>query len=127
MNRIGSENKYTAIRAGLLSALMMLIIMLPSMLMNHGVFIIRGDYVDQYIPRVIKAKEILATGGGTWDWYNYLGNAYNKFDVIFSLNGICLLLPSKFIPNGITVMHIVRVFLIACITFLYLKKIICQH
>ena len=40
------------VKAGLLAALMMLVIMLPSMLQNRGVYIIRGDYVDQYIPRL---------------------------------------------------------------------------
>ena len=61
--------------------------MLPSMLQYKGIFIIRGDYVDQYLLRIMKSKEILSTGKGTWDWFNFLGISYNKTSLFFSLIG----------------------------------------
>ena len=117
------KNKYSIINVGFLAALMMLIIMLPSMIQNHGIYIIRGDYVDQYIPRLIKAKEIIFGGAGNWDWYNFLGASYNKVSIIFSLNFLCLLFPEDLIPYAVTYMHAVRIALIAMSSFVYLSLI----
>ncbi len=103
---------------------MMLIIMLPSMIQNHGIYIIRGDYVDQYIPRLIKAKEIIFGGAGNWDWYNFLGASYNKVSIIFSLNFLCLLFPEDLIPYAVTYMHAVRIALIAMSSFVYLRYMV---
>jgi len=119
-----NNKKYNYISIGLLSALMMLLIMLPSMIMNKGIFIIRGDYVDQYLLRLIKAKEILTTGNGTWDWFNFLGIPYNKASVLLSLNAICLLFPSDLIPYAVTYLHMIRILIVAVSSFAYFKYMV---
>ncbi len=103
---------------------MMLIIMLPSMLQNHGIYIIRGDYVDQYIPRLIRSREILTSGGATWDWFNFLGSSFNKINILFSTNVVCLLFPSRLIPYAVTYMHLIRVALIAMAAYAYLRNMV---
>ncbi len=118
------KEKYNIITVGIVSALMMLIIMLPSMLQNHGIFIIRGDYVDQYIPRLIKAREIITSGKGTWDWFNYLGAPYNSISMLFSLNSVCLLFPSNLIPYAVTYMHLIRFALIAMTVYAYFSVMV---
>ena len=119
-----NKNRYSVLKVGIISAFMMLIIMLPSMIQNHGIFIIRGDYVDQYIPRLIKAKEIITSGGGSWDWFNFLGAPYNKIDVLFNLNSVCLLFPAKIIPYALTYMHMIRIAIIAMAAYCYLKYMV---
>ena len=121
-----SKDKYSIARVGVTAALMMLIIMLPSMLQNHGIYIIRGDYVDQYITRLIRAKEILSTGVGSWDWYNFLGAPYNRVDGLFSLNSVCLLFPVEIIPYAVTYMHLIRVAIIAITAYSYLRYMVNQ-
>ena len=118
------REKYNIISVGIVSALMMFIIMLPSILQNHGIFIIRGDYIDQYIPRLIKAKEILTSGKGTWDWFNYLGAPYNSISMIFSLNALCLIFPSRLIPYAVTYMHLIRFALIAMTSYAYFNVMV---
>lgn len=115
------EEKRTIFKVGALAALMILIIMLPSMIQNHGVYIIRGDYIDQYIPRLIKTRQILLSGEGTWDWYNYLGAPFNKINVLFSLNAVCLLFPQELIPYAVTYMHLLRFAVIAMAAYAYLN------
>lgn len=122
-----SKSKYNVAAITIISAIMMFFIMLPSMLQNHGIFIIRGDYVDQYIPRLIKAKEILSSGGASWDWFNFLGSSYNKIDVLFSLNSICLLFPSEIIPYAVTYIHLIRIALIAMISYLYFEYMLKEN
>ena len=112
------------LKIGVLSAFMMLIIMLPSMLQNHGIYIIRGDYVDQYIPRLIRSREILMSGGATWDWFNFLGASFNKINILFSTNAICLLFPSHLIPYAVTYLHLIRFAMIAMAAYAYLRYMV---
>ncbi len=118
------QKKYGLLKIGVLSAFMMLMIMLPSMLQNHGIYIIRGDYVDQYIPRLIRSREILTSGGATWDWFNFLGSSFNKINILFSTNAICFLFPSNLIPYAATYMHMVRVAFIAMSAYAYLRYMV---
>ncbi|MBE7028094.1 MAG: hypothetical protein E7407_03560 [Ruminococcaceae bacterium] len=118
------HKKYNYVSVGILSALMMLLIMLPSIIMNKGIFIIRGDYVDQYLLRLIKAKEILTSGSGTWDWFNFLGMPYNKASTLLSLNAICLLFPSNLIPYAVTYLHMIRILIVAVSSFAYFKYMV---
>ncbi|MBQ2696765.1 MAG: YfhO family protein [Clostridia bacterium] len=118
------KEKYGIVQVGLLSALMMLIIMLPSMLQNHGFFIIRGDYVDQYLSRILKAKEVFASGSASWDWLNFLGAPYNRINAMLSLNAVCYLFPAKLVPYAVTYMHLVRVALIAMCSFAFLRRMV---
>ncbi len=118
------SKKYGLLKIGVLSAFMMLMIMLPSMLQNHGIYVIRGDYVDQYIPRLIRSREILTSGGATWDWFNFLGSSFNKINILFSTNVICLLFPSNLIPYAVTYMHLARVALIAMAVYAYLRYMV---
>lgn len=119
-----NKSKRTTLAVGLTCALMMLIIMLPSMIKNHGIYIIRGDYVDQYLTRLYKAKEILSQGLGTWDWYNLLGAPYNGIGPILALDSLCLLLPKGLIPYGATLMHLFRFGLIGITAFSYLRYMV---
>ncbi len=118
------KSKNGLLKIGVLSAFMMLVIMLPSMIQNHGIFIIRGDYVDQYIPRLIRSREILMTGGATWDWFNFLGASFNKVNILFSTNAICLLFPSQWIPYAVTYMHLIRIAMIAMAAYAYLRYMV---
>ncbi len=118
------KEKYGFLKVAIVAAFMMFLIMLPSMIRNHGIFIIRGDYVDQYIPRLIKAKEVLSSGAGTWDWFNFLGGAYNKTDVLLSLNSVCLLFPQDLIPYAVTYTHILRIALVAISSYAYFKYMV---
>lgn len=118
------KNKNGLLKIGVLSAFMMLLIMLPSMLQNHGIYIIRGDYVDQYIPRLIRSREILMSGGASWDWFNFLGASYNKINILFSINAICLLFPSDLIPYAVTYLHLVRVALIGMSAYTYFRYMV---
>ncbi len=128
--RIGNmvkRGKYNIVTAGIVSVLMILVIMLPSIIQNHGIFIIRGDYVDQYIPRLIKAKEIITSGKGTWDWFNFLGAPYNIISMLFSLNSVCLLFPSDLIPYAVTYMHLIRFGLIAITSYAYFSVMVKEN
>lgn len=118
------NSKRTIYKVGLLAAMIALVIMLPSMLQNRGIYIIRGDYIDQYVPRLIKTKEVLLSGEGSWDWYNYLGAPFNKINVFLSLNTVCLLFPNKIIPYAVTYMHLFRFALIAMAAFAYLSYMV---
>ena len=115
------KKEYNILNVALFSALMMLIIMLPSMIMNRGIFFIRGDYVDQYLLKLIKSREVLISGKGTWDWFNFLGNSYNKLGAFLSLNSISLLFPSKMIPYVVTFLHLPRIAFVAMASFAYFK------
>ena len=118
------KEKYSYLKVAIVAAFMMFLIMLPSMIRNHGIFIIRGDYVDQYIPRLIKAKEVLSSGAGTWDWSNFLGGAYNKIDVLFTLNSVCLLFPQDLIPYAVTYMHLLRIAIVAMSSYAYFRYMV---
>ncbi len=121
---INSKSRYSLANIGIVCAVMMLVIMLPSMIQNHGIYIIRGDYVDQYIPRLIKARENLLSGSGTWDWYNFLGAQYNITNTFFTLNSVCLLFSAKLIPYVVTYMHLVRFALVGMTSFAYLRYMV---
>ncbi len=118
------KKQYGLLKIGVLSAFMMLLMMLPSMLQNHGIFVIRGDYIDQYIPRLIRSREILLSGGGSWDWFNLFGASFNKINILFSTNVLCLLFPSRWIPYAVTYMHLIRVALIAMSAYAYLRYMV---
>lgn len=119
-----NKTKKSALRVGLICALMMLIIMLPSMIKNHGIYIVRGDYIDQYIPRLYKAKEIMSQGIGTWDWYNLLGAPYSGIKALLSLNSVCLLFPKEFIPYAVTYMHLILFAITGISAFLYFRYMV---
>ncbi len=118
------KKQYGLLKIGVLSALMMLVIMLPSMLQNHGIYVIRGDYIDQYLPRLIRAREILTSGGASWDWFNFLGSSFHKVNILFSTNVVCLLFPSRLIPYAATYMHLVRIALISMAAYAYLRYMV---
>ncbi len=115
------KSRYSLANVGIVCALMMIVIMLPSMIQNHGIYIIRGDYVDQYIPRLIKARENMLSGTGTWDWFNFLGAQYNLTNTFFTLNSVCLLFSARLIPYAVTYMHLVRFALVGMASFAYLR------
>lgn len=115
--------RYGILHVGLTAAVMMLIIMLPSMIQNHGIFIIRGDYIDQYIPRMMKIKEIFDNGCGDWDWFNLYGAPFDNTDFIIT-NFICLLFPANLIPWVITYIHPFRMALIAVSAYAYLHYMV---
>jgi len=121
------NEKRAVVKVGILSALMIFLIMLPSMLQNHGVYIICGDYIDQYIPRLIKARKILFDSVGTWDWYNYLGAPINVLNSVFSLNFVCLLFPKEIIPYAVTYMHLLRFALVAMSAYAYLSYMVKEY
>ncbi len=118
------KEKNGLLKIGVLSAFMMLIIMLPSMLQNHGIYIIRGDYVDQYIPRLIRSREILTSGGATWDWFNFLGASYNKINNLLYTRVVCLLFPGHLIPYAVTYMNMILVAIIAMSAYAYLRYMV---
>ncbi len=117
------RSRYSIIKVGLVCAVVMFFVMLPSMVSNNGIYIIRGDYVDQYLPRLIKAKKLLSGGFATWDWYNFFGASYNRFGAIFTLNSVCLLFPQRLIPYVVTYIHLVRAALIGMASYAFLKSI----
>ena len=106
------------IHVGLVAAIMMLMIMLPSMLQNHGIFIIRGDYVDQYLPRLMRTKFVFDHGFGQWDWLCLFGFPHTN---ICTLDLLCFLFPVRWIPWVVTYVHLLRMALIAMCSYAYLR------
>ena len=60
----------------LISFFSMLLILLPNIISNHGLFLYAGDYYFQQIPFYTHAVNVLRKYGIGWDWYTDLGSDF---------------------------------------------------
>lgn len=56
--------------------LMMLIILIPNIIKNHGIFLYAGDYTFQQIPFYYHAADTVKNLGIGWDWFTDLGSDF---------------------------------------------------
>ncbi len=54
----------------------MLIILIPNIIQNHGLFLYAGDYYYQQIPFYKHAIDVIREYGIGWDWYTDLGSDF---------------------------------------------------
>ena len=123
------KDKYNALHAGLLAVLLGLIIMLPSMVRFNGIFVIRGDYVNQTLTRLVTAKTMLfGDAAPLWNWKNFLGTAYTgAYSILFSFNAICMLFPAKLMPYAAMLALCLRWFVIGVSSYAFLRRFVSKH
>ncbi len=69
------------LKISLFAGLIILLVMLPTMVLNHGMFLIRGDdYIQQQVAFIIECKRLISTGAPWWSHLVGLGeNAITAF------------------------------------------------
>ncbi|MHB1462590.1 MAG: YfhO family protein [Armatimonadota bacterium] len=69
------------LKVSLYAALLALLVMLPTMVLNHGMFLMRGDdFIQQQVAFIIECKRLIATGAPWWSHLTGLGgNAIAAF------------------------------------------------
>ena len=70
-SQLKAKDKY--FKAFLLAFSIMVIIMLPSIIYNKGIFLYYGDFNSQQLPFYVHAHEAVRNGNIFWDWGTDLG------------------------------------------------------
>ncbi len=104
----------------------MMLIMLPNIIENNGVYIFADDYFAQQIPFYIHASDIINHYGIGWDWYTDLGNDFIT-SYSFYLSGSIFFWMISWI-TGKAIIYVMPVMLAAktaigaCGAFAYIKR-----
>ena len=111
----------------LLAAVIALLVMLPSLLRFDGVFLIRGDYLEQYLTRMITARRMLMDGSlSMWDWTAFLGEPYNNLTSVLSLDVLCLVVPDNWFLPVTTLGNVLRFSFAAVTACAYLRRFVSE-
>ncbi len=123
------KERYNALHAGLLTVLLGLIVMLPGMIKFGGMFMIRGDYINQTITRMITAKNMLFGGSlPLWNWKNFLGTAYTgAFSVLLSFNAVSVLFPTQLMPFAAMLVQCIRWFVMGVSSYAFIRRFVKKH
>jgi len=59
-----------------LSAFIMFLVALPTLVRFNGIFLTTDDYIEQQLPFIIHCKHLLSNGIPYWDWNTHLGGDF---------------------------------------------------
>ncbi len=117
-----------ALCAFALSALCALLSLLPAILPYGGMFVTRGDYLEQQIPFILETRRVLLSGTPYWSWNTFLGASFIGSYSFYTLGSPfvwpLILLPEAAVPYGISVMAVLKHAVCALTSYLYLKKMV---
>ncbi len=121
------KNKYDQhIKAFAFSAFAALVIFLPFVIVDGGIFIYCGDYNSQQLPFYAYANEFVKTSVGQWSWETDLGtsfiNAYSYYLVGSPFFWITTLFPISFAPYLMVPMLAIKFGTIGLGAYCYLNR-----
>ena len=110
----------------LISFFSMIIILLPNMIQNHGLFLYAGDYTFQQIPFNFHVADYIKKCGTGWDWYTDLGSDL-LVSYSFYLSGspffwILSVLPGMLVVYALPVMLALKTGIGALGAFCYIRR-----
>ena len=112
----------------LINFIIALILIVPQIIINRGVFVLRNDFSSQYIPFIYLINNVIKNGMTPfWNHYIDLGNNFLEINTIFWGAGnlvdlITLLFPISFIPYLIGPIMAIKFGLIGLTSSLYFEK-----
>ena len=117
-----------ALWAFALSALAAFFSLLPAMAPYGGMFVTRGDYLEQQIPFILETRRVLLSGTPYWSWNTFLGanfiGSYSFYTIGSPFVWPLILLPEAAIPYGISVMAVLKHAVCGLSSYLYLHKMV---
>ena len=122
MNKKFSGEKKSFLWAFLIS----LLVFLPFIIYNDGVFVYMGDYNVQQIPFYKLAHEAVRSGDIFWNWNTDLGanfiGSYSFYLLFSPFFWLTLPFPTDFLPYLMGPLLILKTSLAALTSFLYIKR-----
>lgn len=118
------KNDY--IKIFLISFLAMMVILIPDIIKNGGIFAYGGDYAYQQIPFYIHSADLIKSGQIGWDWCTDLGSDFVGSYSFYLLGSIffwiAAILPGKFIVYAMPVLIALKSAMAAETSYIYIKR-----
>lgn len=115
----------SVIAAAILSSAITLFALLPTLIKYNGSLFLFGDYMSQIIPFIKESRRLLLAGNPTWSMNSFLGSDFIGTYSYYTLGDPffypLLLLPERYIPQGLTIVFILKHALATVFAFLYLR------
>ena len=105
------------------------LLFIPFIVFNNGIYIFAGDFLDQLVPIYIQAWNRLRSGTAIfWDWSNFLGANYYGSNLYYCFGSpffwLAMLVPKvEWVPFTFSYLYILKVVLCISFTYLWLYKI----
>lgn len=106
-----------AIWAGILACLAML----PTMLQYRGLFAVRGDFSQLFIPTMIEFKRMLTTGAPWWSPGLGLGTGFGGLVSGSPFYWLLMAVPKGVLPHAIGLSALLRLMAASCFSFFALR------
>ncbi|NLN75576.1 MAG: YfhO family protein [Armatimonadetes bacterium] len=106
------------------AATIALLAMLPTIVQYKGLFVVYGDFTQQFIPMRIEAKRLLMTGAPWWSHNAGLGAGAGVLLTGSPFFWISMLSPEKWLPWAMGYTVVLKLATAACFSFLALKMFV---
>lgn len=106
---------------GLWAAGIALLAMLPTMIQYKGLYVIRGDFTQLFMPVIIESKRLLSTGYPLWSHNTGLGAGAGALVSGSPFFWLQMLVPEKWLPWAIGYSVILKFAAASCFSFLALR------
>lgn len=121
----GKKQNY-ALKAFLWGAAVIALFIVPSMIMDKGIYMYFGDYNQEVIPFYQLMSESIRTGDTGWSWYTDLGSnfvgAYSVVNLGSPFFLFMVLFPSSWIPYLLGPLTILEFGISSLGAYIYLKR-----
>lgn len=122
----GKKRERFALKAFLWGAVIAAVFVIPSMILEKGMFLYYGDYNFQVIPFYQLMVEAIHKGEWGWNWYTDLGSSFVGSYSFYNLGSpffwVLLLFPSKAVPYVMGPLTIVKFGISSLSAYLFLKR-----
>ncbi len=120
------HNERLALKAFLWGAAIAAVFVIPSMIVEKGMFLYYGDYNFQIIPFYQLMVDAIHKGEWGWNWYTDLGSSFIGSYSFYNLGSpffwVLVLFPAKAVPYVMGPLTIAKFGLSSLTAYLYLKR-----
>ena len=110
----------------ILSIILGSIIVVPNIIVGHGIYSLSADLNEQQIPFNMIINESLKNGSFLWTWFNDLGSnfigTFSFYNLFSPFNIIGYLFPSTWFPYLIGPLFILKYGIAGLTSYLFLKR-----
>lgn len=103
-----------------------LLIILPILINDHGIFAVNGDYIHQVIPFTYHIRDSIYSGNLCWDWSNGLGgqflSSYAYYNLFSPFSLIYLIIPRSWIVYAIPYVTALKYGTGCMLAFFYVRR-----
>lgn len=123
--RDSAQLKHPLLKCMLVTLVVGLLALSPSLIKYHGQFIFYGDFITQYMPFIRETRRMLLSGSLNWSWNSFLGDHFfSSYSYYTSTNPfamIAALFPDQLILYAATFVTLLKFMLSSLSAYLFLR------